>query len=66
MVFGAGGNRDRTKRPLMGKTAEAIADLIVLTSDNPRFEEPMAIIEDILSGIENRGRSWWSRTEERQ
>ncbi|QID33506.1 UDP-N-acetylmuramoyl-L-alanyl-D-glutamate--2,6-diaminopimelate ligase [Pampinifervens florentissimum] len=55
VVFGAGGNRDRTKRPLMGKTAEAIADLIVLTSDNPRFEEPMAIIEDILSGIENRG-----------
>ncbi len=55
VVFGAGGNRDRTKRPLMGKTAEAIADLIVLTSDNPRFEEPMAIIEDILSGIENKG-----------
>lgn len=54
VVFGAGGNRDRTKRPLMGKTAEAIADLIVLTSDNPRFEEPMAIIEDILSGIENK------------
>ncbi len=56
VVFGAGGNRDRTKRPLMGKTAEAIADLIVLTSDNPRFEEPMAIIEDILSGIENKGK----------
>ncbi|MEJ7620429.1 MAG: UDP-N-acetylmuramoyl-L-alanyl-D-glutamate--2,6-diaminopimelate ligase [Aquificaceae bacterium] len=56
VVFGAGGNRDRTKRPLMGKTAESIADLIVLTSDNPRFEEPMAIIEDILSGIENKGK----------
>ena len=53
-VFGAGGNRDRTKRPLMGKAAEALADLVVITSDNPRFEEPMAIIEDILEGIENK------------
>ncbi|RMH03902.1 MAG: UDP-N-acetylmuramoyl-L-alanyl-D-glutamate--2,6-diaminopimelate ligase [Aquificota bacterium] len=55
-VFGAGGNRDRTKRPLMGKTAQDIADLVILTSDNPRYEEPMAIIEDILSGIEDKGK----------
>ncbi len=55
-VFGAGGNRDKTKRSLMGKVAEGLADLVILTSDNPRFEEPMDIIEDILKGIENRSK----------
>lgn len=50
-VFGCGGNRDRTKRPVMGKIASEIADSVVITSDNPRFEEPMAIIEEIKSGI---------------
>ncbi|AAC07591.1 UDP-MurNac-tripeptide synthetase [Aquifex aeolicus VF5] len=50
-VFGAGGNRDREKRPLMGKAAEKYSDLIILTSDNPRDEEPEKIIEDILDGI---------------
>ncbi len=53
-VFGAGGNRDRSKRPLMGRVAQKYADLIILTSDNPRFEEPMDIIRDILEGIEER------------
>ncbi len=53
-VFGAGGNRDKSKRPLMGKAAQNYADVIVLTSDNPRFEEPMDIIRDILEGIEKR------------
>ncbi len=54
VVFGAGGNRDKTKRPLMGKVAEKWADLVVITSDNPRWEEPEAIIEDILKGIEQK------------
>ncbi|MFN3599606.1 MAG: glutamate ligase domain-containing protein, partial [Aquificaceae bacterium] len=54
--FGAGGNRDKTKRPLMGKVAQSLADLVIITSDNPRFEEPMYIIEDILKGIENRSK----------
>lgn len=50
-VFGAGGNRDKTKRPLMGKVAEYGAKKIIITSDNPRDEEPMDIIDDILAGI---------------
>ena len=52
VVFGAGGDRDKTKRPKMGKIAEELADLIVLTSDNPRSEDPKDIIEDIKSGME--------------
>ena len=55
-VFGAGGNRDRSKRPLMGRSAERWSDLVVVTSDNPRDEEPERIIEDILKGIEDRAR----------
>lgn len=51
VVFGCGGNRDRTKRPLMGKIASEIADKVIITSDNPRFEEPMIIIEEIKAGI---------------
>ena len=50
-VFGAGGNRDSLKRPLMGKVASKYSKHIVVTSDNPRFEEPKKIIEDILNGI---------------
>jgi UDP-N-acetylmuramoyl-L-alanyl-D-glutamate--2,6-diaminopimelate ligase len=50
-VFGCGGNRDITKRPVMGKIASEIADNVIITSDNPRFEEPMTIIEEIKSGI---------------
>lgn len=50
-VFGCGGNRDRTKRHVMGKIASENADFSIVTSDNPRFEDPMAIISDIEKGL---------------
>lgn len=52
-VFGCGGDRDSTKRPKMAKIAENIADKVVITSDNPRSEDPQQIITDILSGIKS-------------
>ncbi len=50
-IFGAGGDRDKTKRPLMGQIAEKLSDVMIVTSDNPRTEDPMEIISDILEGI---------------
>ena len=51
VVFGCGGNRDKKKRPIMGKIASCWADEVVLTSDNPRFEKPLDIIEEIRQGV---------------
>ena len=50
-MFGCGGDRDRTKRPLMGRAAGEGSDVVVLTSDNPRGENPLAIIEEVLPGL---------------
>jgi UDP-N-acetylmuramoyl-L-alanyl-D-glutamate--2,6-diaminopimelate ligase len=50
-MFGCGGDRDRTKRPLMGRVAGEGSDFVVVTSDNPRSEEPMAIIDEAVAGV---------------
>ncbi len=52
-VFGCGGDRDPTKRPKMGKIAEDLSNIVIVTSDNPRSEDPKQIISDILSGMKN-------------
>jgi len=51
-LFGAGGDRDRTKRPLMGEVAGSLSDWVMVTSDNPRNEDPLAIINDVVVGLQ--------------
>ena len=55
VLFGCGGDRDRTKRPRMAKTAERLADVVYVTSDNPRTEPPLSIIQEILAGLSPNG-----------
>ena len=62
-LFGCGGNRDRGKRPIMGETAAKYADFIIITSDNPRFEEPFDIICEIEAGVKPSGKPYVTVTE---
>lgn len=55
-VFGAGGDRDRTKRPKMGSVVEEFSDLAIITNDNPRNEDPQQIFNDILNGVNNKNK----------
>ena len=62
-LFGCGGNRDRTKRPIMGSVAAKYADFCIITSDNPRFEEPFDIISEIEEGVKPYGKKYVTVTE---
>lgn len=63
-IVGAGGDRDRTKRPLMGAAAAAASDVVYVTSDNPRSEEPAAIIDDVLAGARPAAEASGARVED--
>jgi UDP-N-acetylmuramoyl-L-alanyl-D-glutamate--2,6-diaminopimelate ligase len=57
-VFGCGGDRDKTKRPIMGEVAASLSDVVIVTSDNPRTEDPLAIIEEIEVGLKKSSRPY--------
>jgi UDP-N-acetylmuramoyl-L-alanyl-D-glutamate--2,6-diaminopimelate ligase len=63
VVFGCGGERDRVKRPLMGEAAGSLSDLAVLTSDNPRGEDPLLIMSDALVGLQKAGKPYWAEVD---
>ena len=65
-VFGCGGDRDRTKRPIMGRIGTELADFAIITSDNPRTEEPEAIIREILAGVTAAKNRWIAVTDRRE
>ena len=62
-VFGCGGDRDRTKRPLMGEVAGRYSDLSILTSDNPRTEDPLAIMDEVEKGLQSLPLTEWQKSE---
>jgi UDP-N-acetylmuramoyl-L-alanyl-D-glutamate--2,6-diaminopimelate ligase len=64
-VFGCGGDRDRSKRPLMGEAAGKGSDFVVLTSDNPRSEDPLAIINDAIVGLQRSGAKYKTEPDRR-
>ena len=63
VVFGCGGERDRAKRPLMGEAAGSLSDLAVLTSDNPRSEDPLLIMNDAMVGLQKAGKPYWAEVD---
>ena len=65
-LFGCGGNRDRSKRPLMGEAAGNGSDFVVLTSDNPRSEDPLAIINDAMVGLQKSGAKYTTEPDRRK
>ena len=62
-LFGCGGNRDRSKRPLMGEVAAKYADFLIITSDNPRYEDPFDIIREIEEGVKPSGKAYITVTD---
>ncbi len=65
-VFGCGGDRDRTKRPIMGEAAATLSDVVIVTSDNPRSEDPLAIIEEIEVGLQKIGKPYSKQPDRRE
>jgi UDP-N-acetylmuramoyl-L-alanyl-D-glutamate--2,6-diaminopimelate ligase len=65
-VVGCGGNRDKGKRPIMAKEAARLSDFVILTSDNPRFEEPEEIIRDMTEGLIGRPSNQWLKITDRK